>query len=107
MPRRDGWYRKDKAMDKVNILGTEYTIIQDNSLLNTDMDGCCKRYDREIRIRNVEHMLEDTDQIEAKETRYNEVLRHEIIHAFFDESGLSDYSDNEQLVQAFRDVGCL
>ena len=35
----------------------------------------------------------------AKDIRHKEVLRHEIIHAFFDEAGLNDYSNNEQLVE--------
>ena len=36
--------------------------------------------------------------MEDKMKRYREVMRHEIIHAFFSEAGLDDYSDNEQLV---------
>lgn len=30
--------------------------------------------------------------------RFNEVGRHEIFHAFFDESGLEGYSEDEQLI---------
>lgn len=36
---------------------------------------------------------------EDKRTRYNEVLRHEVIHAFFNECGLAEYCNDEQLVQ--------
>lgn len=43
-------------------------------------------------------MLCDDDFMETKKKRFNEVLRHEVIHAFFSESGLDDYSSNEELV---------
>lgn len=105
-------------MKKVNILGTEYTIDIDDELNKTRMDGLCKEYDKQITVRNVLEMLCDDDSIDTKRKRYNEVLRHEIIHAFFIESGLDDYSGNEQLVdwiatqfpkmqKAFEEVGCL
>lgn len=84
-------------MKKINILGTEYSLKVDESLKNEGVAGLCKKYDKEISVRNVESMLDD-DSIAAKKMRYGEVLRHEIIHAFFSESGLGDYSDNEQLV---------
>ena len=103
---------------KVNILGTEYTIWQDDSLDDHGLDGCCKKYDKEISIRSVEKMLEADDKLAAKKNRHNEVMRHEIVHAIFNESGLDDFANNEQLVdwiamqfpkmlQAFKDVGCL
>jgi hypothetical protein len=43
-------------------------------------------------------MLSQSDSDEVKLMRYNEVMRHELVHAFFYESGLCEYSDNEQLV---------
>ena len=63
-------------------------------------------------------MLCDDDSIDTKKIRFNEVLRHEIIHAFFIESGLEDYNSNEQLVnwiaiqfpkmiKAFEEVDCI
>ena len=102
----------------VNILGTEYSLKVDDSLEKTSCDGVCKEYDKQIEIRSVDAMLSDDDSTETKKKRYNEVLRHEIIHAFFSESGLDDYSSNEQLVtwlaiqfpkmqKAFEEVGCL
>ena len=103
-------------MQIVNILGTSYTIETDDSLEKTELDGLCKEYDKEITIRNVDSMLGD-DSPEAKKKRYDEVLRHEIIHAFFSEAGLDDYSNNEQLVnwiaiqfpkiqKVFVELGC-
>jgi len=96
----------------VNILGTEYTInkynytdipIFEKRSLNGYQDGTTK----EIAIVNMntypgyEDETEEYAKIIEKET-----LRHEIIHAFFDESGLRDsscrpsggWSKNEEMV---------
>ena len=103
---------------KVNVLGTEYEIITDDSIISKGVDGLCKSYDKEIVIRSKGEMLCSEDSEATKELRYKEVLRHELVHAFFDESGLDDYSNNEQLVnwiaaqvpkmlKAFEEVDCL
>lgn len=82
----------------MNILGIKYMVIRDESLLNENLDGVEQKYSKVIRIVPKEKML-NSDSSEAEKTlRYKEVLRHEIIHAFFDEAGLSNYSENEQLV---------
>lgn len=105
-------------MKKVNILGTEYSIEIDDTLEKTEFDGLCKEYDKRISIRNAGSMLNDDDSTDIKKIRFDEVLRHEIIHAFFYESGLDDYSRNEQLVdwiakqfpkleKAFKEADCL
>ena len=107
-----------KTTNKATILGTEYNIIVDDSIILNNVDGLCKSYDKEIIIRSANKMLSSDDSIETKETRFKEVLRHEIIHAFLDESGLDDYSNNEQLVQwlasqfpkmqkVFTELGCI
>lgn len=105
-------------LEHVNILGQEYRIIIDESLKDTNADGMCKEYDKEIYIRNFKDMLCNDDTELTKKRRWDEVLRHEIIHAFFIESGLEEYSSNEQLVDwiakqfpkmqdAFENTGCL
>ena len=103
---------------KVNVLGTEYEIITDDSIISSGVDGLCKSYNKEIVIRSKGEMLCSEDSKAIKELRYKEVLRHELVHAFFDESGLDDYSNNEQLVnwiavqfpkmlKAFTEAGCV
>lgn len=82
----------------VNILGTEYTIEDDESLIKTQADGLTEQYEKRITIRPLKDMLTDGDSEEAKQRRYKEVARHEVVHASFIESGLSDYCENEQLV---------
>lgn len=83
---------------KVNIIGTEYTIKEDENLVKTDRDGECSVYAKEIYVRKTEDLLDDIADDELKEIRKAEVLRHELWHAVFFESGLEDYCDNEQLV---------
>lgn len=83
---------------KANVLGTEYKIIIDDSIATQDVDGICKSYDKEIIVRSKEGMLCSDDSEKVRDIRYKEVLRHELIHAFFNESGLDDYSNNEQLI---------
>jgi len=43
-------------------------------------------------------MIDDDDAMDIKMKRYREVLRHEITHAFFSESGLDGYCIDETLV---------
>lgn len=83
----------------MNILGTEYTFEHNTPLLN-DMraDGICQKYNKRIAVREVADMLEDDDNLEAKKIRYNEVCRHEVIHAFLGEAGLENYNNDETLV---------
>lgn len=82
----------------VNILGTNYMIGDDDSLFKTNADGLHEEYAKRISMRKAEDMLTDNDSFDLKKLRYNEVARHEVVHAFFTESGLSDYCSNEQLV---------
>lgn len=105
-------------MKNVNILGTEYTIVQDNSIVRDGYDGLSEAYGKQILIRDKKKMLDDGDNKRQKKERYDEVLRHEIIHAFLFESGLDSYNHDEQLVnwiaiqfpkmlKAFKDVECI
>lgn len=105
-------------MKQVDILGTEYVIEVDKSLKNTKFDGLCNIYTKIITTRKLKDMLPEDDSELIKKDRLKEVLRHEIIHAFFNESGLEEYSENEQLVdwiakqspkilKAFQQADCI
>ena len=85
-------------MAKVKVLGTTYTVKEDKSLNNTSSDGLCKTYDKVILHRPVEGMLSVGDCDLSKEARLREVIRHELVHAFFEEAGLFDYCADERLV---------
>ena len=87
-------------MAKINILGQEYDYQeispkQDTRLANTDgyMDG----YAKLIRINN-DYNENDPSSIRDFRRYKNKVIRHEIIHAFFQESGLTAYRDDEMFV---------
>lgn len=102
---------------KIDVLGTKYNIIIDSELEKINADGECKRYIKLIRIRPEDSMCYDESTVDERSKCFKEVLRHEIIHAFFDESGLNNYSSDEQLVdwlaiqfpklqKAFNEAGC-
>lgn len=103
---------------KIDVLGTKYNIIIDSELEKYNADGECKRYVKLIRIRPEESLCYEDATKEEKNRCFKEVLRHEIVHAFFNESGLENYSSDEQLVdwiatqfpklhKAFDQAGCL
>lgn len=83
---------------KINILGTDYDIIVDKELQMTKNDGYCDKYSKEIRVRPITGMLNDSNNDELKRMRFEEVVRHEIVHAFLFESGLDEYSCDELFV---------
>jgi hypothetical protein len=88
--------------NSVNILGTEYEI---GSLEDTNQgqmcDGIMQEYAKRILIKPKDKMLSEQDSEEDKQKRFNEVLRHEIMHCYFTESGLNAYSDDEVLIDWF------
>lgn len=117
---------------KVNILGTEYTIktvkISECEMLQKERwAGCCTIESKEIIVADVsEESYFPYMSDEEKEIYRRKILRHEIIHAFLNESGLSDSSSvpdcgwakHEEMIdwfaiqspkifQAFKEVGCL
>lgn len=87
---------------KVSILGTEYEIIEQTEEQNPKLrnnNGLCEIYSHRI-ILNAD-IQEDELSYENLQEFKKRVLRHEIIHAFFAESGLrgnSEYAENEELV---------
>lgn len=87
-------------MNRINILGTEYVLNINTTdyLRANNADGVHLEYDKEINLRCMNGMLSEDSSERAKFERQKEVLRHEIIHAFFSESGLGGYNVDEQLV---------
>lgn len=84
----------------VNVLGTEYTITvkkydEDEAFGRRTIDGYCDSGTKDIVVCDMttykgwEHEPEETAIAAQKET-----IRHEIVHAFLDESGLGDSSLN-------------
>lgn len=117
---------------KVNILGTEYKIKRKkyNECLEFKENGWgafCNEYDKEIIIGILDSFPNtESDSREALKKVEEQCLRHEIIHAFLNESGLSDnthygncgWAKNEEMVdwiaiqfpkivKVFQKLGCL
>jgi hypothetical protein len=83
---------------KISILGQEYAILikkysEDEAFERLSIDGYCDSLNKEIVVCDMttykgwEHEDKRTAEISQKQT-----IRHEIVHAFFFESGLADSS---------------
>ena len=83
-------------MKKANILGTEYEITHD--LENEERDGECAIYNKHIKIRPLEKLLEEECTDEERKAREKEVMRHELFHALFHEAGAMEWCCDERLV---------
>lgn len=81
---------KNEKVKTINILGTEYSILtySDEDFPKEGYDGYCNSLIKEIFLRE-----KGDDRLEK------EILRHEIIHGFFHESGLTKYECDEILVE--------
>lgn len=91
---------KEVKSIRTNILGENYTInLNTPREILTDCDGECARYDKRISMVDIDEIFDGGGTKIGRKKRYAEGLRHEIIHAFFEESGLDEYSENEELVQ--------
>jgi len=86
---------------KVNILGTEYEFIITGDTTISDIGdnaGVCNPFLKQIVVKDDLMPHGKYRKEEAKKYFEKEVIRHELIHAFFFESGLDDLARNEQLV---------
>lgn len=84
---------------KESILGTYYKVYTGdlNSPEFSDCDGVCRPYHKDIGIREPEYMLGPEESAQAQLERFKHVVRHELIHAYCSESGVS-YDQDEALV---------
>lgn len=109
---------------KVNVLGTEYTITEcikaDNPYM-TNCDGYCDKTSKTIAIAK----KPDDCDLDDFEVYRKQVLRHEIIHAFLNESGMQECFEHAnrfgheetmvdwiaiqfpKMIKAFEEAGCL
>lgn len=94
----------------INILGTYYTVIVKKSGEDPSFeehDGYCNSYAKEIVVcdlRSRDEWKDEPDRTVAEAQK--RILRHEIVHAFLDESGLAQnasdtdgaWARNEEMV---------
>lgn len=109
---------------KINILGAVYTI-KYNVPEEQMPEGSDGVMDYSIKTIKIAEFVQDKDTVVDLQKYRNQVVRHEILHAFLYESGLWSNSNeveswalNEEMVDwfaiqspkifnAFKEVGCL
>lgn len=107
-------------MQTVNILGTEYKLIESDSgkdAILKSADGYCDHTTKTLVIKDI---LPETNSVGDLEQYKKRVIRHEVIHAFLFESGLAgeSWANDEEIVdwlayqfpkllQAFKATGAL
>lgn len=81
---------------KINVLGTEYSVethkvTEDCILKDRQLAGYCAEESKQIVIADMseKEYFEEMNEAEQK-ILWKKTLRHELIHAFLNESGLSD-----------------
>lgn len=80
----------------VNILGTEYDIAkkkydEDDTFKREDVDGYCDGYVKRIVVCDMATWPGcENDAADTNENAQKDTIRHEIVHAFFNESGLQN-----------------
>lgn len=117
---------------RIDILGTKYKVMtrkisEDETLKNNRWAGYCGEESKEIVIADMSELEYFSDMTDLEKENYRKkTLRHEIIHAFLNESGLSDnasvpnsgWAKHEEMIdwfaiqspkiyKVFKKAGCL
>ena len=86
----------------INILGQEYDLQElggnDDARLSDDLDGYCDGWGKIIRVRN-DYNYKSPYNVSHMEGYKRNVKRHEILHAFFDECGLTGNRSIEEMCE--------
>ena len=88
-------------MNKINILGTTYTIKKSNAKKDSSLvkaDGYIDTSTKTIVLADLESEKNDYNALDNMEKYADKVFRHELIHAFLFESGLACYGSDEKIV---------
>lgn len=97
---------------KVNVLGTDYTVTvkkynEDEAFERRSIDGYCDGYTKQIVVCDLATWPSwENEAPERVREVQKETLRHEIVHAYLDESGLMEsaaaydraWTKNEEMV---------
>ena len=90
------------------ILGTDYSVnvtTDESDPVLRECNGYCDPSIKKITVADLTLAKHENDLLELKNLAIpqNKLFRHEFIHAFFFESGLQDYYEDEQLVDFLAD----
>jgi hypothetical protein len=104
----------------INILGTNYTIKESNKVDDINLENCdgyCDHTSKEIVIGTFQKQPNSVDNLDEYK---KQVMRHELVHAFLNESGLNgeSWARNEEivdwiayqfpkLIKAFTEAECI
>jgi len=88
---------------KINILGQEYEILKGSNkdypkLKSASAMGLAELYSKKLII-NTDASTVDDETHEMLEEYEKKVIRHEVMHAFFHESGATVLGQDEDLVE--------
>lgn len=105
---------------KINILGTEYKIVYKDKQEDVNLENCNEYCDHSIKQIVIDKDIEVADSTTMNNLNvfHKKVIRHELIHAFLQESGCSKWCIDEDLVdyiaiqfpkilEAFKEVQAL
>jgi hypothetical protein len=84
----------------VDVLGTEYSVIQSNKVDDMTLEKCDGYCDHSVKKIVIDTFHNTPDSLQDLGAYSKKVIRHELIHAFLFESGLScnSWADNEEIV---------
>lgn len=105
---------------EVDILGSKYSIIKSNKLKDSKLENLAGYCDSSVKQIVIDTFRPDNQSVADLNRFEKEVIRHELIHAFLNESGLGDCSwgSNEEIVdwiavqfpkllKAFKDINVI
>jgi hypothetical protein len=107
-------------MKKVDVLGTTYIVKEDNDVNDPKLKECDGYCDETIKLCVVADLVPDIMSKANLDEYKKKVTRHELVHAFLFESGLTEnsWAENEEIVdwiasqfpkmlKAFKEIGAL
>lgn len=84
----------------VDVLGTEYAIVQSNKVDDLTLETCDGYCDTSVKKIVIDTFQEAPNSLENLNEYKKKVIRHELVHAFLFESGLgcNSWADKEEIV---------
>lgn len=84
----------------VKVLGTEYSIKESNKLEDMNLEQCDGYCDHSIKTIVIDTFQDSPGALANLDEYKKQVIRHELVHAFLIESGLScnSWGKNEEIV---------
>lgn len=81
---------------KINVLGTEYNVIFRSANEDSFLKSCSGYIDKTVKKIVIENKKDDCE-IEDFDYLQKQTCRHEIVHAFMEESGLSNDFEHKSI----------